>query len=159
KAWQWTQSPYAAWASILPEIALLPQPPAPKPPLATRPNTMSVTEIETWLRDPYAIYAKRVLGLKPLDPLDREPDMSDFGRMIHRALQRFAEKFPHALPEDIEGELAKCAVEALRMFADRPSVAAFWQPRLKATIPWLVAQEQVRRADMAQLLAEYTSEM
>jgi ATP-dependent helicase/nuclease subunit B len=41
-----------------------------RPPVESRPRSLSVTEIETWLRDPYAIYAKHVLGLRPLDPLD-----------------------------------------------------------------------------------------
>ena len=36
------------------------QPPAPRPPVAARPRRLSVTEIETWLRDPYAIYARHV---------------------------------------------------------------------------------------------------
>src|SRR3569623_132281 len=35
--------------------------PAPKPPVALRPLQMSVTEIEDWLRDPYTIFAKRIL--------------------------------------------------------------------------------------------------
>ena len=46
------------------------RPPAPKPAVAARPRRLSVTEIETWLRDPYAIYARHVLKLRPLDPLD-----------------------------------------------------------------------------------------
>ncbi|MGD0434728.1 MAG: double-strand break repair protein AddB, partial [Acetobacteraceae bacterium] len=41
-------------------------PPRPCPPVAVRPSRMSVTEIETWLRDPYAIYAKHVLRLAKL---------------------------------------------------------------------------------------------
>ncbi|HEY4352212.1 MAG TPA: double-strand break repair protein AddB, partial [Paraburkholderia sp.] len=35
--------------------------PAPKPPVELRPLQMSVTEIEDWLRDPYTIFAKRIL--------------------------------------------------------------------------------------------------
>jgi hypothetical protein len=31
---------------------------APCPPLAARPRRLSVTQIETWIRDPYAIYAR-----------------------------------------------------------------------------------------------------
>ena len=44
--------------------------PAPKPPLAARPLKLSVTAIEDWLRDPYTIYAKHILRLDPLDPVD-----------------------------------------------------------------------------------------
>src|SRR5207244_1609471 len=42
-----------------------PRPPArPRPPLAARPRQLSVTQIETWIRDPYAIYARYILHLK-----------------------------------------------------------------------------------------------
>ena len=56
-------------------------PPAPCPPVAARPRTLSVTEIETWRRDPYAIYARHILRLKPLDPLDAEPGAAERGTL------------------------------------------------------------------------------
>ncbi|HCC96947.1 MAG TPA: hypothetical protein DEQ69_06035, partial [Rhodobacteraceae bacterium] len=48
--------------------------PAPAPPKAMRPQKLSVTEIKTLIRDPYAIYAKHVLGLRPLEPIEPVPD-------------------------------------------------------------------------------------
>src|SRR6516165_5720610 len=39
----------------------------------------SVTEIEDWLRDPYTIYAKHILRLRPLDPVDTEPGAAERG--------------------------------------------------------------------------------
>ncbi|MEE2996949.1 MAG: double-strand break repair protein AddB, partial [Pseudomonadota bacterium] len=44
--------------------------PAPTPPLGARPDRLSVTDVETLVRDPYAVYARRVLELSALDPLD-----------------------------------------------------------------------------------------
>jgi ATP-dependent helicase/nuclease subunit B len=35
--------------------------PSPRPPVAARPRSLSVTEIKTLIRDPYAIYARHVL--------------------------------------------------------------------------------------------------
>ncbi|MCK9911944.1 hypothetical protein MXD81_22505, partial [Microbacteriaceae bacterium K1510] len=35
--------------------------PEPRPPLALRPRKMSVTRIETWLANPYAIFARDIL--------------------------------------------------------------------------------------------------
>ena len=55
------------------------RPPRPCPPVALRPRRMSVTEIETWLRDPYAIYARHVLRLNSLRPLDEATDAADYG--------------------------------------------------------------------------------
>ncbi|MCR4282238.1 MAG: double-strand break repair protein AddB, partial [Bauldia sp.] len=63
--------------------------PAPKPPCAARPRHLSITEIETLIRDPYAIYAKRILRLEPLDPLGRVPDAATRGTLIHKALGDF----------------------------------------------------------------------
>ena len=37
--------------------------PEPKPARDARPTSLSVTEIETWLRDPYSIYARHILRL------------------------------------------------------------------------------------------------
>ena len=51
-----------------------------------RPRSLSITEIETLVRDPYAIYAKHVLGLEPLDPLGLAPDYALRGTLIHDAL-------------------------------------------------------------------------
>ena len=54
-------------------------PPQPRPPRALRPRKLSVTEIETLLADPYAIYARHILKLRPLDPLEQETDAADYG--------------------------------------------------------------------------------
>src|SRR6478735_5794656 len=74
--------------------------PAPKPPLAARPRQLSVTEIEDWLRDPYTIYAKRVLKLQPLDAIDTPPGAADRGTLIHDSIGEFAKTYADALPED-----------------------------------------------------------
>ena len=63
-------------------------PPAPRPPLAARPRQLSVTQIETWIRDPYAIYARHILRLKALDELDQDPGRADLGNRGARGAAR-----------------------------------------------------------------------
>ena len=38
--------------------------PRPCPPISARPRRFSATEIDLWVTDPYAIYAKKILNLK-----------------------------------------------------------------------------------------------
>ncbi len=71
--------------------------PEPKPPLAVRPRNLSITEIETWVRDPYAIYARHVLSLEPLDAIGQEPDARQRGNLIHEALGAFVEEWRGAV--------------------------------------------------------------
>ena len=52
-----------------------------------------MTDIETLVRDPYAIYAEHVLKLEPLDPLGMAPDYAQRGSLIHDALANNAEPF------------------------------------------------------------------
>ena len=41
--------------------------PSPRPPVSDRPRSLSVTQFETLVRDPYAIYAREILQLRPLN--------------------------------------------------------------------------------------------
>ncbi len=63
--------------------------PSPRPPIATRPKKLSVTEIKTLVRDPYAVYARHVLKLRPLDPLRPEADPRLRGVVLHEILEIF----------------------------------------------------------------------
>ena len=74
--------------------------PAPKPPRTVRPLKLSVTAIEDWLRDPYTIYAKYILRLTPLDPVDMPLSAADRGSAIHDALGEFTQTFSTKLPDD-----------------------------------------------------------
>lgn len=63
--------------------------PSPRPPVEARPKKLSVTEIKTLVRDPYAIYARHVLKLRPLDPLRPQADPRLRGEVLHLILERF----------------------------------------------------------------------
>ena len=82
----WLQLAQAFDATPLAKPALRP---SPRPPLAARPRKLSVTEIKTLIRDPYAIYARHVLKLRPLDPLRPEADPRLRGIVLHEILEVF----------------------------------------------------------------------
>jgi ATP-dependent helicase/nuclease subunit B len=124
-------------------------PPAPRPPLAARPRRLSVTEIETWMRDPYGIYARHVLGLKALEPLDADPGAAERGSFIHAALDRFVREFADALPGDALAELLRIGTAAFGPALERPGVRAFWWPRFERVAAWFVEREGQRRALLA----------
>ncbi len=128
--------------------------PAPRPPVRVRPRRLSVTEIETWMRDPYAIYAKHVLKLTALDPLDADPGPAERGIYIHKALDRFLHAFPGPLPADARDRLIAFGREAFGAALDRPFVRAFWWPRFEKIAEWFVAEERARRAGIAASIAE-----
>ncbi len=65
--------------------------PNPTPPISSRPTSLAVTDIETWIRDPYALYAKRILKLNPLEPLERDPDPMLKGTLYHAIMQDYVE--------------------------------------------------------------------
>ncbi|MCC7272874.1 MAG: double-strand break repair protein AddB, partial [Alphaproteobacteria bacterium] len=131
-------------------------PPAPRPAVALRPRTLSVTEVETWLADPYAIYARHVLALQPLDPLDMDPGAAERGMSVHAALDRFVAAFPPPapLPPDAVPRLLALGEEAMAAMLERPIVRAFWWPRFVRIAEWFVLEETARRAAIVESWTE-----
>ncbi len=137
-----------------------PRPPAdPRPPLAARPRQLPVTQIETWIRDPYAIYARHILKLKALEELDLDPGRAELGTTVHKALAKFVERHPYQLPLFAEDELVEIGRECFAPILSRPGVWAFWWPRFVRVARWFVAEERRRRVDLIECLAERKGEL
>ena len=140
------------------KVEPIPQP-APKPPRATRPLKLSVTAIEDWLRDPYTIYAKYILRLNPLDPVDMPLSAADRGSAIHDALGEFTQTFATALPDDPARVLRGIGEKYFAPLMERPEARALWWPRFQRIAKWFSDWEIARRVDVAGIAAEIRGEI
>lgn len=129
--------------------------PKPKPPVSARPRRMSVTRVETWVRDPYAIFARDILDLAPLDPLATAPSAADRGTIIHAILHRAARLEGGVT----EADLLAQGAEVFAGYIDYPDVAAFWWPRFQRIARWLVEQDLFSTQGVARRLAEVSGKL
>lgn len=148
--------PWAAWgrARDLPVEMTPISPPAPTPPLALRPRRASVSDVETWLANPYAIFARRILQLEALPPLGQEPGPSERGQIVHEALARFTKHYPAAMPHDVVGAFMEIADVVIGELGREPRVKAFWRPRLVRFAHWFAETEPARRVANSRRLVE-----
>src|SRR6202790_4139923 len=140
------------------QIEPIPQP-APKPPRATRPLKLSVTAIEDWLRDPYTIYAKYILRLDPLDPVDMPLSAADRGSAIHDALGEFTQTFSATLPDNPAQALRGIGEKYFAPLMERPEARALWWPRFQRVAAWFADWEIVRRGNVGAIAAEIGGEI
>ncbi|MEL6365625.1 MAG: double-strand break repair protein AddB [Pseudomonadota bacterium] len=127
--------PQSAWAADLDQIDR-PRPaaaPQPRPPLAARPRTLSASDLKALARDPYAVYAKKILRLRKLDALDDNIDARLRGTVAHKALEIFAARLlegeafePERLFDDLE--------RAMQAEAVPETVRNRWRPRLRRSL-------------------------
>lgn len=133
--------------------------PEPLPPRATRPLKMSVTAIEDWLRDPYTIYAKRILKLDALDPVDMPLSAADRGSAIHEALGEFTETYAAHLPPDPARVLRAIGEKHFAPLMERPEARALWWPRFQRIAHWFGEWETARRNVIEAITAETHGEI
>ena len=127
--------------------------PRPTPPTAVRPRKLPVTAVERWVRDPYGLYAREILKLRPLDRPDEPVEARARGTAVHAAFERFASLHPDDLPDEAEARFADLLLAALRG-AGMPLARMTRERALAANVaPWVVAFEQRRRPG-ARLIVE-----
>ena len=143
-------SPAAAWAAALDAPARVTPcaRPAPAPPVAVRPRRLTVSDAGLLIADPYAFYAKRVLRLLPLPPLEQEVGAIEYGTLVHDAMAGFLRALGTAWPGEAAARAAwdRASQTALKTFADRPGMLAFWRPRLANIGAFAIGQEAALRA-------------
>lgn len=139
-----SQGPYRNWASALdrpPAVAPVGRP-NPKPPVAARPRELWVTHVERWMRNPYGVYARHILGLRRLDPIAAEVAAAEFGARIHAALDEYIRVHGPVPGPDAAAVLAEIGERHFGDLARRPDLAdlvSFWLARYSRIAEWFVA--------------------
>ncbi|WP_170426359.1 double-strand break repair protein AddB [Ruegeria arenilitoris] len=121
--------------------------PSPRPPVTSRPNRLSVTEIKRLIRDPYAIYAKHVLRLKPLDPLVQAPDALLRGIVVHEVLEHFIKDSVLDSALLTRENFLKRAETLLDQHVAWPTARKLWLARLERIADDFLSAETARRGD------------
>ena len=121
--------------------------PSPQPPVETRPKEISITEVQTLIRDPFEVYAKRVLGLRPLDPLRHRPDPPLRGTIVHLVLEQFVKGGPVADLTTGVARLMKITDQVLEAEAAWPAARRMWRARMVKVAGWFVETELARQAN------------
>lgn len=150
-----------AWLALAaavsrPARALPPCPrPAPIPP-APPFRDLPVTDVSLLIRDPYAVYAKRVLGLRPLPALRPEPDAALRGQTLHSIVEAWLGTRPdpgmtHAA---LKARFLALTAAILERDVPWPAARAFWAARMERIADRIVADELVRLAEGRPVIVE-----
>jgi ATP-dependent helicase/nuclease subunit B len=130
--------------------------PVPTPSPEQRRVTLSITNFDQLKSDPYSFYAKKILGLKALDPIDAEPSHAWRGTLVHEILQHWFEE------DDCAPEKLLVRAEALLTNgALDPLLRTLWQPRIAEGLRWIAHETQRMRDEEGRrlLIAEKKGEM
>lgn len=137
------------WARALDRIDVITpvQPPRPKPPAGKRLKQISVTAVETLIRDPYAVYARRILKLEYLKPIGAPAGPAERGIAVHAAIERFGDG-------DDASELLRVLDEEFRRNGVPAERRAAEEARLLASANALIAWFAARRTRNATIYRE-----
>jgi ATP-dependent helicase/nuclease subunit B len=141
--------PATSWTRQLdaPAARTLRPKPAPRPPAHTRPRELSISDIATLMADPYAIYARKILNIRKLDPLDEESDQRLFGEIVHAGLAAFFSVERDFFAPTAAAELTLKLQLAMRAERPREALQAWWEARLERIAAWIVEAERQRRSE------------
>lgn len=118
------------------------------------PEQFRLTELELLVNDPYAFYARCILKLKKLEPLDAELDARMRGTLLHNALCAWFKAYPTSWPPDVKDQFISILQSFFAPYVFSQSAAQFlavsFSPLADAFYDW----EKERRNDIAQSVHE-----
>ena len=118
-------------AGLSPELSRRNPRPAPAPPREKRLKSLRVTEIEKLTRDPYTVYARRILGLESLDALGPEGDPRIRGIILHKIVETYVRDHPPRSPAD-PAALVAIGARLLDQECPWPALRVHWLAQLEA---------------------------
>ena len=128
--------------------------PAPCPELSQRPVNFSVTAIEKLIRDPYVVYAEKILGLRVLKPLSTDIVFSDFGNFLHKILDQFNKTYTGSYNTNAELYLIDLGKKYFGQSLNIPMISVFWWSKFLKIAKWFVKEESIRSSQIQSSLSE-----
>jgi ATP-dependent helicase/nuclease subunit B len=128
--------------------------PKPMPPVTARPRKFSVTEIERLVRNPYAVYARRILKLEPVPAFGAAADAALRGSLFHDAIALW-----NTAQAPGEESLIAAGAAVFNVYSDVPEIQNFWWPHFRRVAKWLVGQEEDLKEGLLHIHTELTGRM
>lgn len=111
--------------------------PQPQVPCHLKPKHYSVTDIERLLRDPYGVYAKSILKLTKLEPLDQPLSPREWGQLIHEVLDlTFKQHHPRQGGQFIIA-MKEIGQHVFKPYLHDVVVRTFWWHRFDQICDWI----------------------
>ncbi len=145
-------SKYSEWLQKLKHFDINPiSKPMPKPNFT--PDSISVSAIEKLMENPYGYYAKYILGVKRIEPIDGSLSSREFGIALHDAIKKTdfdisitKEKFISIFKDNFD--------IALDAFAKSVIKKSFWDDRVLKLADWIYEYEMSCSNDIKEVLKE-----
>lgn len=131
--------------------------PAPTPPVESRPRQLSATRIETWMRNPYAIYARYILKLFKLDDLEKIQTRQAYGNALHKALEKFM-SLPPNTPNSLDF-LLDLGNQCMDQEGLNVAEKEFYQPKFKRSASFFLDQQNQIQPLIKKTILEQTGKI
>lgn len=118
--------------------------PEPKPKISFQPTSYSFSEVSTLRRDPYAIYARKILKLDLLENFASEPDLRLRGTIFHAIIERYSEELPDIHNSKRHSVFVNCMNDEFVKHDLPTDVAFLWKQRLLEVSEYYVDWEHER---------------
>lgn len=115
-------------------------------------KNFSATDISKWLRNPYYVYAKRILKLKPLKQIEQESSFAEFGNFVHKSLEEFVKNYP-------KNNLLEIGKKNFSDFFPDKTSHLIWMPKFENIAKWFEEKERELRANLAESFVEVEIEL
>ena len=144
------------WAGLIDagDVQRLAQRPAPTPPRELQPKSYSFSEVGRLRRDPYSVYARRVLRLDPVDAFNRDPGAAERGTLYHAIIDRFVREGHAAGRPQAAAAMEHILAELFDAERLPPHIDNVWRPRFREVARAFLAWEAERRPGLRRTWTE-----
>jgi len=147
-------APLLAAASTWETPAKVSPRPRPEPKPKHPPTRLSITEVETLIRDPYTVYARRVLKLEEAPGLGLPLGPAERGTLFHALFEVMAPTLNDTPPEAWPTAMRVEAERQLQALDPFPDIQALWAQRIARVMPPYLAAEQAWSAGLGKRIPE-----
>lgn len=147
---------YRHWASLIDagEDQRPAKRPAPRPPAELQPVKYSFSEVGRLRRDPYSVYARRILKLDPLAPFNEDPGAAQRGTLYHAIIDRYTRE-GHKPGSNVSREsMMRITQELFDAEQLPPHIDRVWRPRFVEVAKAFLEWEEQRAPDVRGTVTE-----
>ncbi|TCL92848.1 ATP-dependent helicase/nuclease subunit B [Rhizobium sp. PP-WC-2G-219] len=133
--------------------------PEPKPDFALQPRRYSFSEVGRLRRDPYSIYARRILRLQPIDGFNADPGAAERGTIYHAIVERFAKSEVDPAGPEAQAVMQQLIDAAFNEQRLPVHIDVIWRPRFaavgRAFIDWEMSRKDGIRQSFLERYAKF----